>query len=476
MVEANALSLFREGVAAARAGDRPRARLLLSEATQADPDNEVLWLWLAGVAERPQDAVAHLERVLQLNPASDRAREGLKASRLQAGVAEARAGNPTAARVHLRAAVTLDPESEAGWWWLAGVAGSHQEAVDALGKVLALAPGNERARARLAELFLAQVDELARAGERDEARRLLHEALRSMPACVPAWLALAGLADGPEESVAYLERAVSLAPDDERARALLAEQRALLAPAWACPICQGPDQPAPAAPCPGCGALLDLSDPEALLRHEPRDLAAVLRAIDRLEAELPPAGDFTLHYWLGLAHANAHRWPNAFRHLQAALALRTDRGLRAQVNRLAQLQASSSKHPEQKRPTVLVVDDSATVRKAVGLALEGAGYLVRTAADGRAAIHSLREQGLPDLILLDVAMPGLDGYQLCKLIKATPAARDVPVVMLSGKDGFFDKVRGRWAGATAYLTKPVSASALVAEAQRHCRPRPGAGG
>jgi twitching motility two-component system response regulator PilG len=476
VVEANALTLFRDGVAAARAGDRPRARLLLSEATLADPDNEVLWLWLAGVAERPQDAVAHLERVLRLNPASDRAREGLKSSHLQAGVAEVKAGNPASARAHLRAAVAFDPESEAGWWWLAGVADSPQEAVDALRKVVALAPGNTRARARLVELFLGQAHELAQAGERDEARRLLHQALQSEPACVPAWLALAGLADGPEEAVSYLERAVALAPDDERARALLAEQQALLTPAWACPLCQGPDEPAPGTPCPGCGALLDLSDPEALLRHEPRDPGAVLRAVARLEADLPPGGDFTLHYWLGLALANARRWPDAFRHLQAALSLRSDRALRAQVNRLAQLHASSSKHPEEKRRTVLVVDDSATVRKAVGLALGGAGYLVRAAADGREAIHSLREQGLPDLILLDVAMPGLDGYQLCKLIKATPAARDVPVVMLSGKDGFFDKVRGRWAGATAYLTKPVSASALVAEAQKHCRPRQGASG
>jgi twitching motility two-component system response regulator PilG len=67
----------------------------------------------------------------------------------------------------------------------------------------------------------------------------------------------------------------------------------------------------------------------------------------------------------------------------------------------------------------------------------------------------------PDLILLDITMPRMDGYQVCKLIRGNPTTKDVPIVMISGKDGFFDKVRGRMAGATGYITKPFGPETLM---------------
>ncbi len=112
------------------------------------------------------------------------------------------------------------------------------------------------------------------------------------------------------------------------------------------------------------------------------------------------------------------------------------------------------------RPLVMVVDDSPTVRKLVSLTLERRGYRVVSAFDGVAAI---KELGLcrPDLILLDINMPRLDGYRLCKLIKKHEATQSIPVVMLSGKDGMFDKLRGRLVGCTDYITKPFEADALT---------------
>lgn len=68
---------------------------------------------------------------------------------------------------------------------------------------------------------------------------------------------------------------------------------------------------------------------------------------------------------------------------------------------------------------------------------------------------------VPDLVLLDIAMPRMDGYQVCKLIRSNEAVKDVPVVMISGKDGFFDKVRGRMAGTTGYITKPFGPETLM---------------
>ncbi len=112
------------------------------------------------------------------------------------------------------------------------------------------------------------------------------------------------------------------------------------------------------------------------------------------------------------------------------------------------------------RPLVMVVDDSPTVRKLVSLTLERRGYRVISAFDGVAAIKELGACR-PDLILLDINMPRLDGYRLCKLIKKHEATQNIPVVMLSGKDGMFDKLRGRLVGCSDYITKPFEADALT---------------
>jgi len=112
------------------------------------------------------------------------------------------------------------------------------------------------------------------------------------------------------------------------------------------------------------------------------------------------------------------------------------------------------------RGTILAVDDSPTVRKLVSITLEMHNYRVLSAVDGMSALSELNDK-LPDLILLDITMPRMDGYQLCKIIKDNPNTTHIPVVMLSGKDGIFDKIKGRMAGATAYLTKPFDPDKLL---------------
>jgi len=115
----------------------------------------------------------------------------------------------------------------------------------------------------------------------------------------------------------------------------------------------------------------------------------------------------------------------------------------------------------------MVVDDSPTIRKILGLTLERAGYTVVAEPDGESAIERLI-QVVPDLILLDIAMPKLDGYDVCKRIKQDPRTAGVPVVMLSGKGAFFDKVKGHMAGATEYLTKPFETPTVLAVVKTHC--------
>ena len=109
---------------------------------------------------------------------------------------------------------------------------------------------------------------------------------------------------------------------------------------------------------------------------------------------------------------------------------------------------------------ILIVDDSATVRKLISSKLEKSGHEVVSAIDGIEALEKIKEF-TPDLILLDINMPRMDGYQVCKLFRMHEATKDVPIVMISGNDGFFDKVRGRMAGTTGYITKPFGPETLM---------------
>lgn len=117
-------------------------------------------------------------------------------------------------------------------------------------------------------------------------------------------------------------------------------------------------------------------------------------------------------------------------------------------------------------PSIMVVDDSPTVRKLVQVTLEREGYQVVPQEDGMQALSALRYQ-LPAVIFLDIAMPQMDGYQVCKLIRHNADSRHLPIIMLSGKDGFFDRMRGRMAGATAYITKPFEPQTLLNTVQQH---------
>jgi twitching motility two-component system response regulator PilG len=112
------------------------------------------------------------------------------------------------------------------------------------------------------------------------------------------------------------------------------------------------------------------------------------------------------------------------------------------------------------KPTVLVVDDSPTVQKIVSVTLSRHGYNVEVSSNAMQALAKLNDF-IPDIIFLDINLPHMDGYQLCKIIKGNDLTKEVPVVMLSGKDGFFDKMRGKMVGATDYITKPFEPNTLV---------------
>jgi twitching motility two-component system response regulator PilG len=109
---------------------------------------------------------------------------------------------------------------------------------------------------------------------------------------------------------------------------------------------------------------------------------------------------------------------------------------------------------------VLVIDDSNTIRRSAEIFLKQAGYQVVLAEDGFDALAKINDYE-PDMIFCDILMPRLDGYQTCAIIKRSPKFSPTPFVMLSSKDGLFDKARGKMVGAQDYLTKPFTKEQLL---------------
>ena len=109
---------------------------------------------------------------------------------------------------------------------------------------------------------------------------------------------------------------------------------------------------------------------------------------------------------------------------------------------------------------VMVIDDSKTIRKTAEMLLKKEGCEVITAVDGFEALAKIADHR-PQIIFVDIMMPRLDGYQTCALIKNNQTYKTVPVIMLSSKDGLFDKARGRIVGSEQYLTKPFTREELL---------------
>ena len=127
---------------------------------------------------------------------------------------------------------------------------------------------------------------------------------------------------------------------------------------------------------------------------------------------------------------------------------------------------SSVKHDSLAGLKVLVIDDSKTIRRTAETLLSKEGCEVFTAVDGFDALSKIADHQ-PDIIFVDIMMPRLDGYQTCSLIKNNKVFRDTPVIMLSSKDGLFDRARGRIVGSEQYLTKPFTKDELLGAIHSH---------
>jgi twitching motility two-component system response regulator PilG len=358
---------------------------------------------------------------------------------LREAVAAVKKGDRSVARTLLREIVHGDPRNPQAWLWMAGVAESVAEVTLCLEKVLEVEPDNRMAKERLSMLRLLQYT-----GSSDTATP-------AHPRPAPSPDPTNALAIRGSSAVGKPGQPAPSAPPGSTSK--LIRPTPFSAPT-VCLVCHS-DLDVRKQQCTRCGSLISLRTLQSIFANRPTDPSLIRSAMERWrqehECETTPENSLALV----LAHLNLHEFSKAIQYLRTAHSLSPGRkDLFEALDKL------------ERCPAILVVDDSATIRHLVAHTLHAAGYMVCMAEDGVKALSMLQDL-VPDLIFMDINMPRMDGYQVCKVIKNDAATRHVPVIMLSGKDGFFDKVKGRLAGSSEYITKPFEPGSLVKAVEKH---------
>ena len=225
-------SLLKKGVSAAQSGDRDHARKLLSQATAMNPASESAWMWLASISEYPEELLAFLNRVLEINPENSRAVEWLSATNsllaktfVQRAITAYEEGSLDRATQNLDQALTYDLDSGMAWFWKAKLAQSDDEKLEFLDRALKIDPENQDAQAAVTAIKRARshaaFDEAkaaAAAGNRKKAAEILDNFVKDVPDSVQAWLLKSHLAAGLEGKIEALENPLAIDPENAAAR------------------------------------------------------------------------------------------------------------------------------------------------------------------------------------------------------------------------------------------------------------------
>ena len=307
-------------------------------------------------------------------------------------------------------------------------------------------------------LLLREAIAAHKQGSHSKARFLLDMAARESPRNEFVWLWRAFLAKSRTAAQEYVEEVLRINPNTEKALEWYAKLQPMPASPpkanWECPLCLHESRAA-STQCPEYRGIVQLNDLNAFLTNDGLRRDQIRGAIERIRSA-PTGGtesDSQLH--LAIAHLNLLQSNQALIHLKQAFT--SSPGDKEIGNAVRELRA---------RKQVMVVDDSPTIRTAVSEILERHRYRSVAAEHGLDALARLNEE-IPDLIILDIRMPKMDGYQVCKVLKANQQTRHVPVIMLSAS--LIDKVRGRMVGAVEFISKPFRTQELLKLLDRHMR-------
>ena len=207
--------------------------------------------------------------------------------------------------------------------------------------------------------------------------------------------------------------------------------------------------------CDRCGAVYRIQDLKAIAENRRTDEPLLLGALQRWDQAERFAKTYEGQLNLARVYLNLRRSHEAIPHIRKAMELRgEDRDMRLALEQLLA------------RPLVMAVDDSMTIRRIVPIIVETAGYRAMIACDGEEALSKVADPGsTPDLVLLDVDMPGLNGYQVCRAMRQRAVLKQIPIVILSGS--LLDRIKGRISGVTDYVPKPFEPDALRAVMRKY---------
>lgn len=341
-------------------------------------------------------------------------------------------------------------------------------------------------------LFLAIRN--AENGNIKQAQALLTKILKEAPQNSMAWLWLARISDNFKTVRIALKNASLTAPDDPEVIKELAKLTGAVSDGCEdtehvdhCVFCWAPVRKKSTV-CHHCNAQLDIN--EAMFHasffdsRKPPELKEILDSFQRFtKATIVDQHNAGAHYRLALTHINLEQWDEALGELKQATTIEpANAEYLAKYTILAEFLADlggffdedQEKHPsaapEEAKPRrkvkILVVEDSATTRTVISRMLTNEGYEVIQAMDGIEAITRFAETK-PDLVLLDIIMPGIDGYETLAILKKNHDLSDIPVIMLTAKDSLVAKLKGKMSGSTEYLTKPFNALELMAKIKKH---------
>ncbi|MDM8542068.1 response regulator [Desulfococcaceae bacterium HSG9] len=325
-----------------------------------------------------------------------------------------------------------------------------------------------------------------------KARSILTQLLKNSPRNAKAWLWYSRIAGNMKTIEASLTNARKLAPEDieiideikkfnaisliinsknqTNAQAKKSVRR--------CPFCWTPAE-INARQCYYCKAHFFINKQIFSQRNSAPESYQIIifkNAIKRYSEVISCEKNITANYYLGLAHLNLAQWEKAITFLHQTVKLAPKKKqfaeqLRFVLNHIASIRPASEAAPDTNhssrkaylgpdRKKILVVEDSSTTRKVIAITLSQNDYHVIEACDGIEALSRLNEHK-PDLIILDIILPKMDGFKILSIIKSNSDFKETPVIMLTSKDGFIDKMKGRIAGSTAYLTKPFEPQKLI---------------
>ena len=416
-----------------QAGNKDEARRLVCLAVDNNPDSETAWLWRMSLAKTKQELVEFGGHVLRINPDNPKAREWLRkvvGDEAYRRIVSSRPADAPHSSAQSPASPGGSPRTT-----------TPSTAVGALPSVnTAVAPGRPETDSQRSASSLANP---AQTG--NSAPKKVDHGGRFSPGDV-----LPPKSAGPstDSSSVNLERLRSRLEHENRTDATRARPQPAPAAAWTCPLCDGQAE-RKGSRCGLCGALLELDALSGVRSHLDVDRELLDAGILRLQRLLDEAPDAEVHLRLAVIHLNLNNAGQAGKHLHAAMDLRPDdREIQSQLRTLRD------------RKVVLVVDSDEEVRARIAAIVEPYRMRVTHASSGLQALSQV-QQDMPDLILLSMKLPRMDGYEVCRILRKNAAAKNLPIVMLTEKSGFVEKLRGRVAGVAGSVEKPIEPTLLL---------------